>query len=172
MEATLASINVGNGNVPRINAGSSRSNYKMPNNVVRYKNKEPHTNQKLAGSPPYIANNISPPIPTSNPFAYYAQVTSVPANVETTVVSYTVPGLNTLYIQGWQACSDADATYTLYVNNQVVAVSRTTPAELDSYVNLLSGSPVVAAGIIVKLTVVCTVGGGTFNGTLLGYYIS
>lgn len=96
----------------------------------------------------------------------------VPSNAETTLITYTTAINQTVYLQGFNACGDADATYMLYVNNLPVAAFRTTPANLTAFLDLMQGTAIVQSGITIKLTVTCTHSGVTFNGTLLGYYIA
>ncbi len=163
----------------KLHVGSKSGAYRSTNQVVRtnrptitqYKDVvQGPVHEKLLGTPPYIAGSPPPSPTTNNPFVYYGSVSLVPANAEVTIVSYVVANNQVVYIQGFQACGGWPAEYTLYVNNQVVCKSMTNPGDLNSYVNLLGGTPIVQPGVTIKLTVNCPVGGGNFYGTLLGYY--
>lgn len=154
-------------NNTKVSAGNTDISLNIAANPVQYHQPVNVPRQVVSGF-----NSCSTTPTTSstqkNPWYYFNQVTLVPADAETTICSYAMS--RATYIQGFQACGDADATYKLYVDDDVVAVVRTTTANLNAYLDLLNGTPVCQAGKTVKVTVTCTIGGVTFMGTMMGYY--
>jgi len=107
------------------------------------------------------------PSPDATP--HHGTVTAVPANAETTVASYVVPGGYSFKLTGLVATGSADAEWIVYDN--ATEVYRTRTSNGDRGVELLHGNAIAfASGHTAAVKAVHQdVGVQNFYATLLGY---
>jgi hypothetical protein len=106
------------------------------------------------------------------PVVQYGVVTLVPANVETTIVSYVVPVGKTFYGAGFVASGNSHGLYRIYFNGTAVLSGRSSTAVPTMDLSFKMATPTATAGqtIAVKIT---HYAGSTadFEGTILGYIL-
>lgn len=86
------------------------------------------------------------------PFNVFAEDTSVPSAVETTVASYVIPGDVPAYIGGAIVSCGSAVKFKIKVNGTVVAVGRTTASHPTENIQFGNGSIRVSAGDTVIIT--------------------
>lgn len=103
----------------------------------------------------------------------FDDVTLVPSNTETTVVSYTVPASQTFYFLGVHASGNANALFKVIVDGNVVLAGRTSVANLN-WSQAYSFSPIkVDEGVTITVSVTHQASVACdFEGTILGYTLS
>jgi hypothetical protein len=100
----------------------------------------------------------------------FDDVSLVPANTETTVVTYTVPVSQTFYFLGVHTSGNANALFKVYVDGSVVLAGRTSVANLN-WSQAYSFSPIkVIEGVTISVKVIHRASADCdFEGTILGY---
>jgi hypothetical protein len=123
------------------------------------------------GTEPAILNRpIHSPYPGTL-VSTLASVSSIAANTESTVVSYTVPAGKKFYFLGFCANGDIDALYKLYLGVGPVLSGRTSVAVPTVNINFPYSILVAAEGLTLRLKVTHYATGlnGNFEGTIIGY---
>lgn len=103
----------------------------------------------------------------------FGDVTLVPTNTETTVVTYTVPASQTFYFLGVHSSGNANALFKVYVDGNPILAGRTSVANLN-WSQAYSFSPIkVTEGVTISVTVLHQASVACdFEGTILGYTLS
>jgi len=78
----------------------------------------------------------------------YGEQATIPKDVESTVVNYTVPTAKVFYIEGWRASGQASGRYTLYVDATKIIRERSSGAGRSVVDNLPNSKQVVAGEVI------------------------
>ena len=166
-----------NNNSVRLTAGSGRTHVNANTHRVQYNAISRQTEVRSGGHVPgqcvQSTNEYqTPPTPPSsgNYWSYYGNVTLVPVDTETTVVSYTVPNNYVILVEGYQMAGNAVGLFTFYVNGNVTSKWQTTAAKLSDTVDFLGGIQQLNPGDRVRLSVMSHDGPANFNATLLGTY--
>lgn len=96
--------------------------------------------------------------------------TLVPANLETTVVNYTVPAGKTFNFIGFAASGNANAFFKLYVSGDIVLAARSSVANLTIQMNYAFSPFQVSEGETILLKAIhCVNSSCDFEGTILGF---
>ena len=101
----------------------------------------------------------------------FAEITSISANIETTITSYVVPVGKIFSLAGFVSTGNVEAKYIIKVNGVENLVIRTTPAMLTGDMSFKMAFPLATAGQTVSLTTIHDIMAvlGEFQGTILGF---
>jgi len=141
-----------------------------PHGVVAVKNTKPAATDYGVVVRPIPFNTTTP----GTPVAAYGQSTVVAANSETTVTSYICPTGKQFYAVGFTATGNVDGRYKMYINNQIVLVSRSSSPVPNVQMTLMGINFPIVEGQIVYVTVEHKYEGleADYEGTILGYTVS
>lgn len=121
-----------------------------------------------------VVRNLPSAMPhPGEPITEFGEATLVAYDVETTIVTYTVPTDQIFYVTGFIGSGDINGRFRLYVDGSVIIQGRTTAAELNVQMNTGLVRPWASESQIVSLKVIHSQSGLTpnFDGTILGYVV-
>lgn len=116
------------------------------------------------------SGNVQVGIVQKQPVNEYAEVANIVSEVETTVVSYTVPAGKTLNIQGFLGTGTATGRFKLFLDSTVRGILRSSAAERSPSITYVNGVIQAAEGVVVTVKAYHEeLANQTFQCNLFGY---